>query len=61
MARKFGKYLKEVDIFGQPISVLYQGSDVYKTRLGGFVTILTYVLVLINSIELGQDYFGTER
>ena len=61
MAKGFELFLLNRDIFGQPISVLYQGSDVFRTRLGAFLSILTYILVLMNGTFLVQDYFGTER
>ena len=61
MAKGFGHFLLSRDIFGQHISVLYRGSDVYRTRLGAFLSILTYLIVLLNGIFLVQDYFGTER
>ena len=40
------------DIYGRAIGVHYDGEDTHKTRLGGFVTIVTYVLGLINTFNL---------
>ena len=48
----FTKWLTERDIYGVPITVLYKGSDVYKTRMGAMCTILTYALLLVSIISL---------
>ena len=50
--RNLEKLLVGQDIYGHPISVLYRGSDYYKTRLGAFFTLATYVLIAINTIQL---------
>ena len=52
------KFLVNRDIFGQPISVLYKGSDTYKTKLGAICTILTSVLVLVNTIMLTEGFIN---
>ena len=54
-------FLVDKDIFGQPISVFYQGSDVYKTRLGAFFTFVTYSLIAFNFITLTEAYFGISK
>lgn len=46
------KFLVDRDIFGQPITVLYKGSETYKTKSGAFCTILVSALVLINTVML---------
>ena len=46
------KLLKSQDIYGRAIGVHYDGEDTHKTRLGGLVTIVTYVLSLINTYNL---------
>ena len=46
------KFLTNLDIYGRAIGVHYGGEDAYKTRLGAFMTIVTYVLCLINSYNL---------
>ena len=44
------------DIFGAPISVHFQGSESYQTKLGAFCTISTYILALVNSINLTMAF-----
>ena len=48
----FKNILKNNDIYGQSIGVHYRGDDKYKTHLGGFLTVVTLVLILINAVEL---------
>ena len=55
------KFLVKRDIFGQPIAVLYKGSDNYRTKLGGICTILSAVLILINTVILIQGFFNGNR
>ena len=54
------KFLTDRDIFGQPITVLYKGSDTYKTKLGAFCTILVTVIVLINTVILAQGFISQD-
>ena len=44
--------LTALDIYGHPIGVNHQGESVFRTRLGTMFTIITYALILINTIEL---------
>ena len=46
------KVLSTFDIYGHPIGVHHQGETLYKTRLGSLFTILTYVLIIINMVDL---------
>ena len=41
------RFLVDLDIFGHAIGVHYRGRDAFKTRLGAFCTIATYVLIAI--------------
>ena len=50
------KLLQSLDIYGHSISVLYKGEDSYKTRLGGLVTLVTYILGLINFYNLAVQF-----
>ena len=52
MTNSLTNWLTGRDIFGAPITVLYKGSDVFKTKLGAFFTLITYVLILFNFIRL---------
>ena len=55
------KFIKDRDIYGLPIKVLYRGEDQYKTKLGAFCTLATYILALINLLELIQVFFNGNR
>ena len=46
------KLLKSQDIYGRAIGVHYDGEDTHKTRLGGLVSIVTYILGLITTYNL---------
>lgn len=47
-----GGILSKIDIYGHAIGVHYRGSGKYTTRLGGFLTLVTFTLICINSLEL---------
>ena len=59
-ASNFSSFVLNRDIFGQPITVMWHGSDVHKTKMGTLCTFLTYGLLLaylvtqINSILDGN-------
>ena len=52
MTKRLLELFKSQDVFGHPISINYKGSDTYKTKLGAFVTLLTYALIIYNTITL---------
>ena len=60
MQASFFEFLKERDVFGQPITVSYKGSDVLKTYMGTFATILTYALILFNGLTLFTNFANSE-
>ena len=51
-----GGLLQKLDIFGHKVGVHYRGEDTYKTKLGGLLSLATYVLVLIQTINLVTDF-----
>ena len=57
----FVKFLVKRDIFGNPVSVSYKGSDKYKTIMGAVCTVFVTVLILINTVILIQDYTSQSR
>ena len=57
----FGKFLVEQDMFGQPVTVNFKGSDVYKTKLGAFLSLATYSLIIFNLVSLIQSFFDGSR
>ena len=50
--RNFEQMLINQDMYGYAISVTYKGKGSYKTRLGTLLTLTTYVLMIINSVNL---------
>ena len=44
--------LTALDIYGHPIQVHHRGEQVYKTKLGTFFTLITYALIIVNTVEL---------
>ena len=46
LLKKLGNWVKDVDIFGHPVTVFYKGSDTYKTKLGLFFTLGVFVLTM---------------
>ena len=42
--------LKNLDIFGEPVSVNYRGEGDYKTIGGAIFSILIYIVVLVFAI-----------
>ena len=44
------------DIYGYPIKVNHEGSPVYSTYLGTFVTLCTYALIVFNLANLVTEY-----
>lgn len=45
-----------LDIYGHKIGVHYNGSDAYKTKVGAFISLGTFVMVAINTFNLITDY-----
>ena len=50
--KKFEQLIVDQDIYGHAIGVHYRGSDAYKTRLGALFTLVTYILMAINTVSL---------
>ena len=51
-ALNFLNFIVDQDIFGHAIKVNYRSKDAFKTRLGAFCTIGTYILIAINFTTL---------
>ena len=47
-----GNLLKTIDIYGHPIGMTYKGSGSFSTRLGGVLSLMTFILICINTKEL---------
>ena len=50
--KRIGELFLGLDAYGHAIGVHYRGRDAYKTKLGAFVTLATYVLMTINMVNL---------
>ena len=44
LLKSIGSNLLNLDMFGHPVTMFYQGSDVYKTKLGALMSIGVFVL-----------------
>ena len=51
----------DFDIYGHPVGVHFKGSDTYKTKLGAFVTLATYTLILFNLGTLVISFFDSSK
>ena len=58
---KLSSLFLEMDMYGHPIRVTYRGSDAYKTRLGALLTLLTYILMIVYSVNLFIDFGDGSR
>jgi hypothetical protein len=63
MKRKFPifKLVKELDHFSLPIALMHKGKGQYKTALGGFLSIIVYLTILLNAWLLGMDVYKKEN
>ena len=52
MSSRIIDFFVDKDIYGQPVTVLYQGSDAFKTKLGVFFSLATYALMIFNFASL---------
>ena len=48
-------------MYGHKIGLNYEGSDKFKTKLGAVVTIMTYVLILINTLKIVSEFVNDEN
>ena len=53
---KMVKKMTGCDMFGIPVSVSFEGSSNYKTKLGSTCSIVLIVCMLINLITLSIDF-----
>lgn len=50
------RQLTELDIFGHKISVHYKGSETFKTKFGGAMTLVAYVLIIVQTSNLFSGF-----
>ena len=58
---KLTEFLVSQDMFGQPVTVNYRGSDVFRTKFGAIFSLTTYALMLFNLINLVQSFFDGSK
>lgn len=52
------KYFKHFDLFGNNVSLLYQGNKNIRTSLGGFFFLVIALLLVLLILGFGQDFFN---
>ena len=50
MKIKFGEIVKSIDVYGQPFTVNFKGSETHKTYVGAFFTLLTYGFLIFYAV-----------
>ena len=58
---RLGKLFTGLDMYGHKIGVNYEGSDHFRTKLGAVVTLITYVLILINALNIGTQFVNDDN
>ena len=53
-----GNFLRNQDIYGSPFKVHYKGNGAYTTVLGGVLTLITFILICINTLEIAIQFFN---
>ena len=61
MASKLQDFVVSLDSHGKSIGVLYKGKEVYQTRMGAFLTLCSYALMLFNTATLIEAYYGMSK
>ena len=53
----FMKYVSAVDTLGEPVQLNFRGQNRYRTARGGFLTMISYLCVLLLGLELFQRFY----
>ena len=59
--KKLESYIVDVDRFAMPVEIFYRGRAANKTRLGACITIATYILILLNTVNLITAYLDSSK
>ena len=51
------KFLKNIDTYSDYFYFTYQGNEKFKTVIGGFFTIISFILIFFFAIILGSDIY----
>ena len=54
----FSDFLRNLDIYGSPFKVHYKGNSTYTTVMGGVLTLMTFILICINTLELAIQFLN---
>ena len=57
MGTKIANFLTGFDIYGHGIGVHHDGSGAYKTRLGAFLTLATFIVMIVNMTNLSIAFY----
>jgi len=52
--------LRKMDGFGQTLNLQFRGSDTFKSKLGGAVSLLIYLVVIVYAFEKCDRLFRKE-
>ena len=55
------KLLNGLDRFGYRMELHYKGKPTFTTGFGGCVTLLVYVLIAINTINICEDFLNNDN
>jgi hypothetical protein len=58
MNKSLSKFLKNVDLFGEEVKLNLKGSPLYKTRIGGFGSLILIGILLTFLIFGGINVFS---
>ena len=58
LRKAMGGLTSWLDFYGHPVGVHYRGSGTYKTKLGALCSLITVVLVLINTFSICTKFIN---
>ena len=61
MGFKLVDHLVGYDIYGHQVGINYRGDNFYRTKLGTFFTLVTYVLIIFNVLSSIQAFYDGSR
>ena len=59
--KKLKKFCIGLDAFGHPVSVTYKGRDSYQSLIGSIFSILSYLLMTANLLNLVVIWFDNSK
>lgn len=52
------RFFKKLDRFGYEVEMHFEGSSSFKTIFGALVSLIVYILILINALNITADFFN---